>query len=275
MACEIGAAVTDMEFIQVYPTCNPLTGIISYVANARMDGGILVNQSGSRFVNEMGRRDVVSNAILDQEGGYAYLVWGNEIEEAGHMTQVHQVEFEQWKQFGLLYEVNTIEEAAEAFGVDAAALTATVNAYNDSIADGVDEEYARIGTLRTIAEGPYYIQKVVPSAHHTMGGVVINTQAQVLDGDGNEIPGLFAAGEVTGDIHGTNRLGGDGGLHLADLSARAAGARRGHDARQIRSDFQLSVRTDRSTAAARADARPYGRHESESLPAWLCCRLDG
>lgn len=209
MAQEIGAALTDMEFIQVYPTCNPYTGIISYVANARMDGGILVNQNGERFIDEMGRRDVISNAILDQEGAYAYLIWGDEVESVGHMTEVHSVEFEQWKQLGLLYQVDSIEEAAQSFDIDPEKLQATIDAYNESIADGTDEDFNRGGTLRTIAEGPFYIQKVVPSAHHTMGGIKINTESRVLDENGEVIPGLFAAGEVTGDIHGTNRLGGN------------------------------------------------------------------
>lgn len=209
MAEEIGAQLVDMEFIQVYPTCNPQTGIISYVANARMDGGILVNQEGQRFVNEMGRRDDISNAILDQTGSYAYLVWGQETEEIGHMTEVHSVEFQKWIDSGLLHVADTLEECAEYFDVDPQALVATVEAYNTSVEDGVDEDFNRSGSVRKTATGPFYIQKVVPSSHHTMGGVAINTNAQVLDTEGNVIEGLYAAGEVTGDIHGTNRLGGN------------------------------------------------------------------
>ena len=209
MAEKIGAELVDMEFIQVYPTCNPLTGIISYVANARMDGGILVNQEGKRFVDEGGRRDVISNAILDQTGGYAYLVWGQETEEVGHMTEVHSVEYQKWIESGLLHVADTLEECAEFFDVDTDTLLATVNAYNESSADGVDEEFNRTGAVRPAATGPFYIQKVVPSSHHTMGGVKINTDAQVIDVNGEVIEGLFAAGEVTGDIHGTNRLGGN------------------------------------------------------------------
>lgn len=209
MAQAIGAGVRDMEWIQVYPTCNPLTGIISYVANSRFDGAILVNNQGQRFIDEMGRRDVISNAILDQPDGYAYLLWGQEVETVGNMTQEHSKEFEQWQKDDLLYVAESIEDAAQHYGIDPAALKATVDAYNASIADGVDEDFNRGGALRTLAEGPFYIQKVIPSAHHTMGGLTINTDAQVLDTDGNPIPGLYAAGEVTGGIHGTNRLGGN------------------------------------------------------------------
>ena len=209
MAQAAGAGVRDMEWIQVYPTCNPLTGIISYVANSRFDGAILVNTEGQRFIDEMGRRDVISNAILDQPEGFAYLVWGQEVETVGNMTQLHTQEFSQWQKDDLLYVADSIEDAAEHYGIDPAALRATVDAYNASIADGVDEDFNRGGTLRTLSEGPFYIQKVVPSAHHTMGGLTINTDAQVLDTEGNPIEGLYAAGEVTGGIHGTNRLGGN------------------------------------------------------------------
>ena len=209
MAQAVGAGVRDMEWIQVYPTCNPLTGIISYVANSRFDGAILVNTEGQRFIDEMGRRDVISNAILDQPEGFAYLVWGQEVETVGNMTQLHTQEFSQWQKDDLLYVADSIEDAAGHYGIDPAALRATVDAYNASIADGVDEDFNRGGTLRTLSEGPFYIQKVVPSAHHTMGGLTINTDAQVLDTEGNPIEGLYAAGEVTGGIHGTNRLGGN------------------------------------------------------------------
>lgn len=209
MALEIGAGVRDMDRIQVYPTCNPLTGIISYVANSRFDGAVLVNTDGQRFIDEMGRRDVISNAILDQKESFAYLVWGQEIENVGHMTQLHEKEFNQWVQDDLLYVADSIEDAAKHYGIDPAALKATIDAYNASIADGKDEDFNRGGTLRPITEGKFYIQKVIPSAHHTMGGLTINTNAQVLDTNGNVIDGLFAAGEVTGGIHGTNRLGGN------------------------------------------------------------------
>lgn len=209
MAQAIGAGVRDMEWIQVYPTCNPLTGIISYVANSRFDGAILVNTQAQRFVDEMGRRDVISNAILDQPEAFAYLLWGQEVETVGNMTQLHAQEFEQWQKDDLLYVADSLQDAAEHYGIDPAALQATVDAYNASIADGTDEDFQRTGTLRPVAEGPFYIQKVVPSAHHTMGGLTINTSAQVLDTSGEPIPALYAAGEVTGGIHGTNRLGGN------------------------------------------------------------------
>ena len=209
MAQNVGADVVGMEYIQVYPTCNPLTGIISYVANSRFDGALLFNQEGKRFVNEMGRRDDISNAILDQSGSVGYLVWGQEIETVGNMTKMHEVEFENFKKDDLIYVADTLEDAAKHYNLDVETFVKTIEDYNKSIEDEKDEEFNKGGALRPIKEGPYYIQKVVPSAHHTMGGLKINTMAQVLDTKGNVIEGLYAAGEVTGGIHGTNRLGGN------------------------------------------------------------------
>lgn len=209
MAQEAGAKLIDMEYIQVYPTCNPETGIISYVANSRFDGALLFNQEGNRFVNEMGRRDVISNAIITQPEGYAYLVWGQEVESVGTMTQVHKKEYEEMLKQGVIYQAKTLKEAAEYANIDADVLLKNIERYNQDVQKGTDEEFKKGGNLVKIEEGPFYIQKVVPSTHHTMGGIKINTDAQVLNEKGEVIPKLYAAGEVVGGVHGTNRLGGN------------------------------------------------------------------
>lgn len=209
MAEEVGANLVDMEFIQVYPTCSPVTGIISYVANSRFDGAILVNQEGERFVDEMGRRDVISKGIIEQTDSIAYLIWGQEVESVGNMVEVHSKEYETMEKDGVIFKADSIEEAAEHYGISKEALTETINKFNGFVADGKDADFNKGGTLRTIAEGPFYIQKVTPSTHHTMGGININTNAEVINKDGKVIENLYAAGEVVGDIHGTNRLGGN------------------------------------------------------------------
>lgn len=209
MAEAIGANLVDMEYIQVYPTCSPVTGIISYVANSRFDGAILVNQEGDRFVDEMGRRDVISKGIIEQTDSVAYLIWGQEVESVGNMVQVHSKEYETMEKDGVIFKADTIEEAAEHYGISPEALKATVEKFNGFVAEGKDGDFNKGGTLRTINEGPFYIQKVTPSTHHTMGGIDINTQAEVLNKEGKVIENLYAAGEVVGDIHGTNRLGGN------------------------------------------------------------------
>lgn len=209
MAKDIGAQLIDMEYIQVYPTCNPLTGIISYVANSRFDGAVLVNKEGKRFTNEGGRRDVISQAILSQTDSCAYLVWGNEIESVGKMTELHRTEYENLEANKLIVKANTLEEAADFFGIDAQSLASEIAKFNGFAADKKDTEYNKTGALQKIETGPFYIEKVAPATHHTMGGVAINEKAQVKSENGGLVDGLFAAGEVVGGIHGTNRLGGN------------------------------------------------------------------
>lgn len=209
MAEKVDADLLHMEYIQTYPTCNPVTGIISYVANSRFDGAVLLNQEGNRFVEEMERRDVISKGILDQTGREAYLVWGQEVEEVGHMTDVHENEYKVFEDMDLIFKADTLEELAKHYDIDEAEFIKSIEKYNKDVEAGKDTDFNRRGILRTVEKGPFYIQKVAPAIHHTMGGLVINTDAKVLDTNGNPIEGLYAAGEVTGGIHGTNRLGGN------------------------------------------------------------------
>ncbi|MGI5172823.1 flavocytochrome c [Treponema sp. OMZ 840] len=209
MAQEAGAKIIDMEYIQVYPACNPLNGTISYVANARFDGAVLVNKEGKRFTDEGGRRDVISQAILAQTDGCAYLVWGNEIESIGKMTELHAIEYKNLEKNKLIIKADSLKEAAAFFGIDEKAFSAEIEKFNTFAANKKDTDFNKTGALRKIETGPFFIQKVSPATHHTMGGLAINEKAQVKSADGGFIKGLYAAGEVTGGIHGTNRLGGN------------------------------------------------------------------
>ena len=114
----------------------------------------------------------------------------------------------------LLVKADTLEKAAEFFGIDAKEMIATVNRYNSYVAQGKDPEFNKRSLTFPIEKAPFYILKAVPAVHHTMGGVKINSQAQVIKTDGSVIPGLYAAGEVTGGVHGKNRLGSDA---IADI----------------------------------------------------------
>lgn len=205
---EIGADVTDMAFVQTYPTCNPLTGHLSYVADTRFDGAILVNKGGERFVEEMDRRDVISEAILAQEDTFGYLMWDETIRNNSNMDS-YLTEFENLEKYGLVVKADTIEEAAAFFEIDAETLKSTIERYNGFVEKGEDEDFQRRGNLAALKEGPYYIQQVTPAIHHTMGGLRINGDAKVISTEGEWIEGLYAAGEVTGGVHGKNRLGGN------------------------------------------------------------------
>ncbi|MBP2099902.1 flavocytochrome c [Enterococcus rivorum] len=209
MAQAVGGEITNMESIQTYPICDPVTGVISLLADSRFDGGILINQQGNRFVEELERRDVISQAILKQEGGYTYQLWNEDIEKISHTIEIHKDEYEQLLKEKMLYKADTIEEAAKAFNIDPEALKATVEKVNKYAKAGKDADFNHRGGLVSLEKGPYYIQKAVPSVHHTMGGLVINGKTQVINKEKKPIEGLYAAGEITGVVHGKNRLGGN------------------------------------------------------------------
>lgn len=209
MAQEVGAALTNMESIQTYPIANPKTGMISLLADTRFDGAILVNQEGKRFVEELERRDVISKAILAQTGGYAYQIWNDDIDAISKTKEAHKAEYDELIREKLLVKADTIEEAAKFFDIDVDSLKETLAKVNAYAKEGEDKEFHHRGGLVSLEKGPYYIEKASPSVHHTMGGLVINEKTEVLDENGKVIPGLYAAGELTGVIQGKNRLGGN------------------------------------------------------------------
>lgn len=217
MAEKIGAQLEDMPFIQTYPTCDPISGALLYFGDVRLVGGsILVNQEGKRFVEELERRDVISMAIKNQTGNAAYQFCDEAQVKLSGVAEHHADEMNYLFNNKLLVKADTIKEAADFFGIDAAELEKTVEKYNNYAKDGKDLEFNKRGKLTPFeAKGPFYIMKAVPAVHHTMGGVKIDENARVINTKGEIIKGLYGAGEVTGDIHGTNRLGSDA---IADIT---------------------------------------------------------
>ena len=207
MAEKIGAASVNMEQIQTYPMCDPISGAIELIDDARFEGAILINQEGKRFVEELERRDVMSKAILEQTGKYCYALFNQAVEDRAHAIEHHQDEVRVFSKTGILKTGKTLDEVAAAFDIPADALKATVARVNEFAKTGKDLDFGYRGKFSDLSEGPYWIYRGVPSVHHTMGGLKINTKAQVLDKNDKPIPGLWAAGEVTGCTHGSNRLG--------------------------------------------------------------------
>ena len=200
VAYNIGADLVHMYHIQTHPTVHPTTSIM-YTEAMRGEGAILVNLEGERFVNELGTRDMVSEATLSQTENVSLLLFDSRIR--GNLAVI-----ESYVNAGIIYYGNSPEALAEALGIDPAALAATIANYNAIVDAGVDNEFGRTASMHRL-EGPYFYAGFnAPAVHHTMGGVRINTYTEVLDTDGYVIPGLFAAGEVVGGIHGNNRLGG-------------------------------------------------------------------
>ena len=165
----------------------------------------------------MGTRDVVSAAILAQTDGKAFLIFDQGVRQS-------LASIETYANQHLLNEGATVTELANTVGIPANALTETLNRYNALQEASVDEDFGRSATEMTgsLQTAPYYAVCVTPAIHHTMGGLSVNTETQVLRTDGTPIPGLYAAGEVTGGLHGANRLGGNG---VADIvvNGRLAG----------------------------------------------------
>ena len=202
MATAVGAATVDMEQIQIHPSVYTETTTALITEGIRGDGAILVNQEGKRFVNELETRDNVSAAELAQEGGYAYTILDQKMMDASSTYNSYFTK-------GYAVQADTYEELAEKLGIDPATFAATMEAWNKAVADQKDDEFGRLSFAAALDTAPYYAIKVSPGIHHTMGGVKINTNAEVLTEAGEAIPGLYAAGEVTGGVHGANRLGGN------------------------------------------------------------------
>ena len=207
MAERAGAELVNMGYIQTYPICDPLSGAIELIADARFDGAIMLNQEGKRFVEELQRRDVMSKAILEQTGKYCYAIFNGEIEKRSHAITHHQDEVEVFTKTGILHKADTIEGIADFFKIPVDNLKATIARVNEFARTGKDLDFNYRSRFVDLSTGPYWIYRGVPSVHHTMGGLKINPKAEVLDANDKPIPGLWAAGEVTGCTHGTNRLG--------------------------------------------------------------------
>lgn len=209
MAERAGAQLVNMGYIQTYPICDPISGVIELIADARFDGAIMLNQEGKRFVEELQRRDVLSDAILKQTGGYCWVLWNDKIGSISNTVKEHPTEYEAFTKQGIMATCDDLKCVADFTKIPFDSLKGTVNRVSSMTGKGNDKDFNHRSGLVDMTQGKYYVIKAVPSVHHTMGGVRINEKAQALTAEGKAIPGLWAAGEVTGVTHGTNRLGGN------------------------------------------------------------------
>ena len=172
-----------------------------------------VNQEGKRFVNESSRRDVLAKAILEQTGSYCYVIstFQNSRMDSDYKNNYH-LYLTDLIASGAVVQADTLEELAEKIGCPVDTFVETCTNFNKYVAESNDPECGRVVFPDNAAlemEGPFYACKRAPAVHHTMGGIKVNVKNQALAEDGSVIPGLFAAGEVTGGFHGSNRLGGN------------------------------------------------------------------
>lgn len=203
MVKKFNAELTQMEQIQTHPTVVKGTGFM-ITESVRGNGAVIVNRNGKRFVDEMENRDIVSAAVLRSPGKTAFLVFDQGVRESLKVIEGYATH--SW-----MIEGKTLKELAGKLKIDAGELERTVQKYNHFVAEKSDEDFNRNPSSmeRMLVKAPFYAIEIEPAIHHTMGGLKISSEAQVLSKGGEAVPGLFAAGEVTGGIHGANRLGGN------------------------------------------------------------------
>lgn len=208
IATRHGADTTGMNYVQVYPLATPGTGALQGRARkmSGLDDVIDVNKNGERFVKEDARRDEFVAAIKKQPGGVVYDI--NDSSIVKPLNSFNE-DVETLVSIGRIYKADSLADLAKQLGMPADKLEATVAEFNKMVEAKSDPKFGRKLFDRPIVKPPFYATPRAPSIHHTMGGLQISTNAQVLDKKGKPIPGLYAAGEVTGGIHGSNRLGGN------------------------------------------------------------------
>ena len=216
MATAIGASTTDMDQIQLLYLGNTRDGQLTKYPPRDVNGTdqiIFINKNGERFVQEDARRDQICLAVLQQPDQMFYML------ESGDGDGYVDINDPDWRsadgftfqyleENGYIAVGDTLDELAEKLGMDADTLKKTVDTYNASVDSGNDE-FGRTLFSTKLENGPWVATARQACVHHTMGGVTIDTSARVLDKDGKPIAGLYAGGEVTGGIHGANRLGGN------------------------------------------------------------------
>jgi flavocytochrome c len=209
LAEKVGAELVGLEHIQLLPMGDPVTGSLAGNIEQSVENRIFVNKDGDRFVDEGERRDVMTRALFEQEDTFMWIVLDSHNYDSLDSRNFFNDRIGDLVDQKRAFMADTLEELAEKINVDPANLVAAVEEFNAAVEDGGPDRFGRTLFQYKIDKPPYFAGGRMPTVHHTMGGIRINEKAQALDKDGNVIPGLYAAGETTGGIHGANRLGGN------------------------------------------------------------------
>lgn len=208
MATEIGAATTGTEYTQLMAVADPESGdLFTGLLPKSTANYIFVNTDGNRFINECEARDVLAAAAIEN-GGTFYMIADIDIAEDARWLSNWEEEVER----GNTIMADTLEELADKMGYNAeqkANFLKSMENYNSYVDAGSDPECGKTAFDMKVDTAPFFASARKPAIHHTMGGLTINSTANVLDTNGDIIDGLFAAGEVTGGIHAGNRIGGN------------------------------------------------------------------
>ena len=251
MAIEVGAGTTGLDVVQLMPSSSPIKGTMTDGVWADASCQIWIDKDGNRFVDEYAERDVLASASLALEDGIFYIIYAGTPDETTGMCEgaafsgnQFGTSVESMVNNGHIWYGSTLAELAEASASPAGgacpafteeALRATIEKYNSYVDAQEDPDFGKavingkidLEAIEADPEVGICISPRKASIHHTMGGVSINTSAEVVNEEGSAISGLFAAGEVTGGIHAGNRLGGNAVAdiftfgHVAGASAAA------------------------------------------------------
>ncbi|EFW37386.1 flavocytochrome c [Treponema phagedenis F0421] len=214
LGLQANADLVGMEYIQLLPMGDPKTGSLSGNIEMAVENRIFVNKEGKRFVDEGARRDVMTAALMQQQDSQLWVIVDSHDYPTGEEVNNFNEKLNDLIKEGRAFKGDSLNDLAKAINVNPENLNKAVESFNKFVRGEIKDEFGRTLKDREINKGPFYAALRVPTVHHTMGGLKINENAEVIDKNGNVINHLYAAGEVTGGIHGENRLGGNA---LADI----------------------------------------------------------
>lgn len=216
----LGAALVNMDSVQCLPGCPP-GRTLRIVLHSDVSRFILVNAEGKRFIREDERRDVLRDAVLALPERYAYSIVDDEGFRSYNILMRRNAVI--GVETGDAWRADTPEELARAMGLPPETLRKTIDDYNEGVRrkrDAFGKSSAEL--LHEIRKPPFWACFAGMTIHYTMGGLATDAKAQVLSDSGEPLPGLFAAGEATGGVHGINRMGANG-INDAVVFGRIAG----------------------------------------------------
>ncbi|KAN0090662.1 FAD binding domain containing protein [Tylopilus felleus] len=209
MAMAIGASAVDLEKVQVHPTGlvdpNEPNAKVKFLAAEALRGvgGLLLDKNGDRFVDELQHRDYVTGKIWEN-GKYPIQLVLN-----GQASREIEWHCKHYVGRGLMKRLDSGEALAKEMGISPAHLKKTFETYNAGAKakkDPFGKKFFSSGDWTM--DDHFHVAIMTPVLHYTMGGLEVDAESRVIGKDGKPVPGLFAAGEVAGGVHGANRLGG-------------------------------------------------------------------
>ena len=209
-ALSLGCTPVQISWIQIGPWTSPdekgMGMSYSFSAVASANGGMWISpKTGKRFVNELANRKIRADAILAT--GNICLSMAQE-SVAKQFRTLNDSRTQAALKGGTMKKFNNYEDIAAAYNINLEGFKEQIARYNQMVKEGVDQDFGRPMKKGVyFNEPPYYVTRLWPKVHHTMGGIQINEKAEAIGLDGKPVKGLYAAGEVTGGVHGAVRLG--------------------------------------------------------------------